>query len=109
VVKHGGHVEAIPFIKALPRNMQSQSLKYAPEVSARFVAWHQHMQKEEAVPVPEQSNPFDVAVSGLEASHKALIETLLLFVAKDKAVDGVVNVQDGMTELTLIFPGELHT
>ncbi len=108
VVKYGGHAEAVPHIKDLPRNMQSQSVKYAPEVSARFVSWHQHMLTEVPTPTGGRANPFDTTTQELAANYKGLIEALLVLADQDAAVDAIVNVQDGLTELTLIFPGELE-
>jgi hypothetical protein len=113
VIKHGGHVEAVPFIEQLPRNIQSNSIKYAPEVAAWFVAWHEH--EAEKVEIPESpstppvtTNPFDDAVSAVDVRYKALIEALMALAVSDEAVDSVVTSRDGLTELTLIFPGELN-
>ena len=113
VIKHGGHVEAVPFIKQLPRNIQSNSIKYAPEVAAWFVAWHEHeAEKVETVPSapepPATTNPFDDAAHPLDVRYKALVEVLLLLAEGDETVDSVVTSRDGLTELTLIFPGELN-
>jgi hypothetical protein len=116
VIKHGGHVEAIPFIEQLPRNIQSNSVEYAPEVAAWFVAWHEHEAgKAEttatitSAPTPAvTTNPFDAVDRTLDVRYKALIETLLLLADGDETVDSVVASRDGLTELTLIFPGELN-
>ncbi len=112
VIKHGGHAQAVPHLKALPANMRSQSVKYAPEVAARFVAWHEHMVKTAEIvaptPVAEPSdNPFDDAHT-LNVRYKALVEALLLLANKESDVDSVVVSRDGLTEITLIFPGELN-
>jgi len=112
VIKHGGHVNAVPFIEQLPRNLQSNSIKYAPEVAAWFVAWHEHEAgkaevEERSSESPATTNPFDDAVPALAAGYKSLVETLRLLAEVDDAVDIVVNSRDGLTELTLIFSGEL--
>ncbi len=112
VVKHGGHAEAVSAIKELPKNFQSQSVKYAPEVAVWFVAWHEHFVKlaETTTPKPiikRQDNPFDDSHT-INIRYKALVEALLLLADEDAAVDVIVNSRDGLTELTLIFPGELN-
>ena len=108
VVKHGGHAESVPFIKALPSNMQSQSVKYAPEVAAWFVSWHQHMLTEVPTELVKETNPFDTTIQELPANYRGLVEALLVMAEQDNRVDALINVQDGLTELTLIFPGELR-
>jgi len=113
VVKHGGHAEAVGAINALPKNLRSQAAKYAPEVAVWFVAWHEHFVKlaETTAPAPvvtKAANPFDESTRGLDVRYRALIEALLLLANEDETVDGIVNTRDGLTELTLIFPGELN-
>jgi len=113
VIKHGGHAEAVPYLKELPKNIRSQSLKYAPEVAAWFVSWHEHMVKTTAVPAPapvvrRADNPFDDSTRTLDIRYKALVQALLLLANEDASVDSVVNSRDGLTELTLIFPGEFE-
>ncbi len=110
VIKHGGHAEAVAAINSLPRNMRSQAAKYAPEVSVWFVAWHEHFAElaETAAPIAERpDNPFDDNDRPIDVRYKALVETLLLLAKKDDTVDVLVNSRDGLTELTLIFPGDL--
>ena len=115
VIKHGGHEHAVSAIKALPKNWQSQSVTYAPKVSASFVRWHEHM----AVEIKEEppslldspDNPFDTTVDKIHPCHKALIESLLLM-GKGKyggthAVDVTVGSRDNRTEVTLLFFGEM--
>lgn len=111
VIRHGGHAQAVPSIKALPKNFQSQAVKYAPEVAAWFVVWHEHFVKlaETAAPEPpvdKATNPFDDRT--MDVRYQALIQALLLLGKQDPNVDGLINVRDGLTELTLIFPGELN-
>ena len=112
VIKHGGHAEALPYLKELPKNIRSQSLRYAPESAVWFIAWHEHMVKtaETVAPVPEVTrpqNPFDDSTRTLDVRYRALVEALLLLANEDQDVDSVINSRDGLTELTLIFPGEL--
>jgi len=113
VVKHGGHAEAVGAINALPKNLRSQAAKYAPEVAVWFVAWHEHFVKlaETTAPAPvvkKAANPFDESTRLLDVRYKALVQALLLLANEDETVDGIVNSRDGLTELTLIFPGELE-
>ena len=113
VVKHGGHAEAVGAINALPKNMRSQAAKYAPEVAVWFVAWHEHFVKldETKAPTPVvtlPNNPFDDSTQTLDIRYKALVEALLLFADGDENVDSIVNSRDGLTEFTLIFPGEFE-
>ncbi len=115
VIKHGGHAQAVPFIKKLPRNFQSQSVKYAPQLAAWFVTWHEYMIEEKkkeavqpAVPGLGSSNPFDDVDIQLSPGHKALLKVLVLFAREDESVDILFNSRDGLTELTLIFPGEVN-
>lgn len=112
VVKHGGHAEAVPHINNLPKNLRSQAPKYAPEVAVWFVAWHEHFVKlaETTAPapiVPKPTNPFDESTRTLDVRYRALVQALLLLANEDESVDSIVNSRDGLTELTLIFPGEL--
>ncbi len=113
VVKYGGHSQAVEAINALPRNHRSQAVKYAPEVATWFVAWHEHFFKlaetDTSTPVVTKvSNPFDDNTRTLDIRYKALVQSLLLLANEDESVDGIVNSRDGLTELTLIFPGELN-
>lgn len=104
VVKYGGHAEAVAAINQLPRNQRSQAAKYAPEVAVWFVAWHEQLQKENVAPA---INPFDEQTQKLDVRYRAIVEVLLLLAREDEQVDSIVNSRDGLTELTLIFPGEL--
>lgn len=109
VIKHGGHAEAVKEINALPSNLRSQAPKYAPEVAAWFVAWHEHFVKlaqTEAPAPPVDKNPFNASRS-LSPAYRALVESLLLL-GNHTDVDCIINTRDGLTELTLIFPGELN-
>jgi hypothetical protein len=113
IIKHGGHKEALPHLKRLPKNLRSQSTKYAPEVAIWFVAWYEHMQKEAAEAEAGREevattavNPFDEAAPSMDAKYRALVEALLLLNKVDDSVDSMVSVRDGLTEVSLIFPGE---
>jgi hypothetical protein len=113
VIKHGGHAEALPHLKEMPKNIRSQSLKYAPHVAVWFVAWHEHMLKTTAVVTPPPAvmradNPFDDANRTLDVRYRALVQALLLLANEDESVDSIVNTRDGLTEITLIFPGEFE-
>jgi hypothetical protein len=110
VVKYGGHNKALPYLKQLPSNVRGDSLKYAPAVAIWFIKWYEHMRVEaaEAVAVvpTETVNPFDEAVVKMDPKYRALVEALLLLDKVDDAVDSMVSVRDGLTEVSLIFPGE---
>jgi hypothetical protein len=114
VVQSGGHAQAVGAINALPKNLRSQAAKYAPEVAVWFVAWHEHFVKlaETTAPPPpavvKVGNPFDDSTRTIDIRYKALVEALLLLANEDENVDSIVNSRDGLTELTLIFPGELE-
>lgn len=110
VVKYGGHNKALPYLKQLPSNVRGDSLKYASSVAIWFIEWYEHMRIEAAeaaaaVPV-ETANPFDAAVSKMDPKYRALVEALLLLDKVDDTVDSMVSVRDGLTEVSLIFPGE---
>lgn len=112
VVKNGGHAQAVGEINALPKNLRSQAATYAPEVAAWFVAWHEHFVKladtvAPPPPVERVTNPFDESTRTLDVRYKALVQALLLLANEDEHVDSIVNSREGLTELTLIFPGEL--
>lgn len=110
IVKHGGHAAALPFIKAMPNNFKSQSEKYAPQTAAWYVRWHEIKKKavvtETHDPVPTV-NPFDDKERSLDPKYRALVEALNLMARNDGSVDFIVNTREGMTEVTLIFQGEL--
>lgn len=109
VIRHGGHDKAIPHINALPANQRSQSVKYAPEVALWYVAWHEFL-KPKTPPVKpelEVGDPFDRPNRNrLDHRYRALMEALRLLDQEDDDVDVMINVREGLTEVTLIFPGE---
>ena len=115
VIQRGGHTEALSALKALPGNIRSQSPVYAPAVAEWFIAWHEQIlqenaEKKEEVPsakIPTTTNPFDEKSLKLDVRYRALIESLRLVDAKDTSIDMIINERDGLTEVTLIFPGEL--
>jgi hypothetical protein len=109
VIKHGGHAAAKEAISQLPKRYQSQSMHYAPEVAIWFIAWYDHFKNSPAAPLREvpDSNPFDEEEPILSPSHQALIEALTIMASNEESTDCIVNSRDGLTELTLIFPGEI--
>lgn len=114
VVSRGGHAAALPEIKKLPANVRSQSDRYAPEVSAWYVAWHEAIQAEKTPSTPEPvvsspgANPFDDQVlPAMEPHYKALVQSLRLWGDADPAVACFVNSRNGTTEVTLIIPGDV--
>lgn len=110
VVKHGGHDRALPHIKQLPVRYRSQADKYAPEVALWYVAWHEYL-KPVTVPAPvEPSNPFEGATPGqrIDTRYRTLVECLRLLGEEDGRVDVMINSRDGLTEVTLILPGEFN-
>ncbi len=114
VIKHGGHAEAVEAIKQLPSKYQSQSVTYAPEVTDWFIAWHDYFERLRSAPVVKaptkivDSNPFDDVDEAISPTHRALIKILQVMAATDDSADCIVNSRDGLTEVTLIFPGELE-
>ena len=110
VVRYGGHAQAVPAIQRLPRNMRSNSVKYAPQVAVWYVKWYEFMRSRETVslPVPDPGvNPFDEQAEGIAKKYRALVEALKLLDNEDDQVDCIINTRDGFTEVTLIFPGEV--
>lgn len=115
VIQYGGHAQAVAAIKQLPSQYRSQADKYASEVFLWFVAWHDFIEAEkkpvtkpeEASPVLTNANPFDNRTKKIDVRYKALIEALKLLADEDKDIDILTNTRDGLTELTLIFPGEI--
>jgi len=118
VVKHGGFSNAVPYIKQLPIQQRAQTEKFAGEVSLWYVAWHDLMKERDrasskftepdTVGVVSEGNPFDShGTSGRSLDHRyrALVEALKL-VGDDEQVDVIVNSRDGLTEVTLVLPGE---
>ena len=112
VIKRGGHSKALNDIKSLPTVYRSQALIYAPEVLEWFIAWHDAMEKTK-VEVPshkikeEEGNPFVLqSDQDLPAPYRPLIEALKLLDIADNKVQLVINVREGMTEVTLLLPGE---
>ena len=108
VVRHGGHAKALPFIQQLPRNVRSQSEKYAPHVAAWYLKWHDLYKKEDTpapIPAPARIKP-DNNSTGLDVRYGALVEALKLLGSEDEMVDVLIDSRDGLTELTIILPGE---
>lgn len=107
VIRYGGHDRAVPPIQKLPRNVRSQSIEYAPSVARWYVAWHDLKKEKEVPETLGPPNPFDEQTQGLRARYQALVEALSLLAREDEAVDVIVTSRDGLTEVTLIFPGEI--
>lgn len=115
VIQHGGHAQASAAIKQLPSQYRSQADKYASEVFLWFVAWHDFIEAEKKIDarpveipsVLSNANPFDNHTKRMDVRYKSLIETLRLLADADKEIDILINARDGLTELTLIFPGEV--
>ena len=108
VIRHGGHAKALPFIQQLPRNVRSQSEKYAPQVAAWYLKWHERYKKENVpapIPAPSKIKP-DNNSTGLDVRHGALVEALKLLGNEDEKVDVLINSRDGLTEVTIILSGE---
>lgn len=110
IVQYGGHDKALPFIKQLPSRYKSQSEKYAPEVAMWYVAWHEYLKPVEQAPSAD-TNPFEHAPSSVKSNghYKALIEALRLLGEEDAKVDVMISSREGLTEVTLIVPGEFPT
>jgi len=111
VVKHGGHNRALPHIRSMPARYKSQSEKYAPEVALWYVAWHELLKPKvtevvRTTIVPSR-DPFDK--KPLDLRYQALIETLQMIGMVHDNVDVMVDVREGLTEVTLIVPGEFPT
>ncbi len=110
VIKYGGHASAVDAIKALPGRYRSQAVRYAPEVVQWYVAWHELLKEEAAVvetnAVMQPAIPFEYQ---LDPTHQALIATLQLLGQRDMDIEVTLNVQENLTEVTLIFPGEFPT
>ncbi len=100
VVSHGGHANALSFIKNLPRNIQSQSATYAPRVASRYVQWHDLYKDKQPI-----APSYDELEEGINPKYAALVESLKLLGMADRDVDVIVDQRDGLTEITLIFPG----
>ena len=101
VVRHGGHAKALPFIQQLPRNVKSQSEKYAPQVAAWYLKWHEQYKKENVSAIKTDKNS-----TGLDVRYGALVEALKLLGNEDETVDVLIDSRDGLTEVTIILPGE---
>ncbi len=104
VVRHGGHAKALPFIEQLPRNIKSQSEKYAPQVAAWYVRWHDYYKKEVVSVLPTEAD--EVTSPDLDVRYRALVAALKQLDIEDGKVDVLVSSRDGLTEVTLILPGE---
>lgn len=108
VVRHGGHAKALPFIQELPRNVKNQSEKYAPQVAAWYLKWHEHYKEAAApapVPTPPRVQPPGNS-TGLDVRYNALVEALKLIGSEDESVDVLIDSREGLTEVTIILPGE---
>lgn len=111
VIQHGGHAQALPHIRQLPPQYRSQADKYAPEVSIWYIAWHEVLEKEKQAapapqPTPVDTNPFGNREERPRGGYVALVEALKLLAAEDDKVEIILQSRDGLTELTLILPGE---
>ena len=108
VVRHGGHSAALPFISQLPKSAKGQSEKYAPQVAAWFLKWHEHYKKEAVVATPSPTEvPLpDSDTDELSAKHSALVAILKWIGSTDDTVEVSVNSRDGLTEVNIILPGE---
>jgi len=109
VVRHGGHAKALPYLQALPRNVKSQSEKYAPHVAAWYLKWHEHYKEVVSpppTPIPDRIKTKTPATLGLDVRYGALIEALKLLGSEDETVDVLIDSRDGLTEVTIILPGE---
>ncbi len=100
VVRHGGHAKALPFIQQLPRNVRSQFEHYAPQVAAWYLKWHDHYKVIAPTPPPVSD------AAGLDIKYVALVEALKLLGSEDEMVDVLIDSRDGLTEVTIILPGE---
>lgn len=98
VVKHEGHAKALPFIKQLTR--PSQAEKYAPQVAAWYLRWHDHY-KEVPAPPPE----IEPVVPSM-GRYGAIVEVLQMLAEGDDLVEVLIDSRDGLTEVTVILPGE---
>lgn len=101
VVKHEGHSKALPFIQQMPRNIRSQGDKYAPQVAAWYLKWHEHYKEADVEVLVEKEEPV------VENSRfRAVLEMLMLLNDIDEEIDVIVDSRDGLTEVTIILPGE---
>lgn len=103
VIERGGHSKAVEALKALPANQRSQSVTYAPEVASWFVQWHELL-KETPAPAPAPETPILTKVKGIE--FKAFVEAIKLLGQLDPAVDVIVTSREGLTEVSILLPGE---
>jgi len=101
VITHGGHANALAAIEALPSRYRSQAAHYAPEVTQWYIAWHELLGSEKH---RGSLDPFDTSEKA-EGKYAALVEVLRLLGLEDD-VDVIVDVREGLTEVTLILPGE---
>ena len=114
VVQAGGFSKALPAIKALDPMYRAQADTYAPAVIEWFIAWHDFIAAEKKttpppVPAPAAApvaNPFENQVKADSSKYKALIESLKLLPGQDPGLNISISVREGMTEVTVIFPGE---
>lgn len=109
VVRHGGHEKALASIRELPARYRAQSEKYAPEVALWYVAWHELL-KPQTSPIKTELPPIDPfdrqGRKSIDVRYRALVEALRLMGAEDEDVDVMIDVREGLTEVTLIVPGE---
>lgn len=111
VVKHGGHDKALPYIKQLPSRYRAQSEKYAPEVALWYVAWHEYLRPVATEPTPvSPANPFEGSAPGqtIDTRYRTLVECMRLLGEEDDRVNVMINSRDGLTEVTLVIPGEFN-
>lgn len=109
VIQHGGHSNAIPAIGALPGKYRSQAISYAPKVAMWYVAWHEYLNTRAApTPTETSSNPFENAESKkkIEPFYQLVVDALRFLGDKDNEVEVIVSTREGLTEVTLIVPGE---
>lgn len=99
VIDAGGHEKALARLQN-----SSQATTYAPSVAQWYIAWHDFKKAQE--PAPE--NPFEAQARILPAVYRALIDSLRCLPQGDPTVDVIIDSRNGMTEVSIIFPGELN-
>lgn len=98
VIDAGGHEKALAQLQNI-----SQAASYAPSVAQWYIAWHELKKKQE----PVSENPFDAQARKLPPVYVALIDSLRCLPQGDPTVDVIIDSRNGMTEVSIIFPGEL--
>ena len=108
IIKQGGHAHALADIKALPGKYRSQAVNYAPEVAQWYIAWHTFMKPAvETKPEAPVSNPFEETSNlNVDVRYRVLIEALRALSEEAEGVDMMLSSREGLTEITLILPGE---